>query len=52
MFLGAVLNICSHVGRTRLGRGGWLETDFFEGAGEVLLIFLDAVVASGNDDWL
>jgi hypothetical protein len=38
MFLGAVLNICSHVGRTRSGRGGWEETDFLEGAGEAVRV--------------
>jgi hypothetical protein len=35
MFLGAVLNICSHVGRKSSGRE---KTDFLEGAGEAVRV--------------
>ena len=46
-------NICSHVGRTRLGGGGWEETDFLEGAGEAVRVLLVILVlgVTGND-WL
>ena len=54
MFLGAMLKVCSHVRRTRLGRGGWEGMGFLEGAGEAvraLLIFFDVVGVLGNG-WL